>query len=166
MWVEKRHPAISSPLSLHNSSVGSSEKGTLKRKLRGTSIMEKNSSSYMILYFIRLVGNLYMLYFCVYNDFLSTEADCQGLSCWRYVTLQIHPPGVGTPKLAADTHPWNPPTALLPWLGRCGTVLLTALVACHYTINFTAFLIPNAAFLSSCAGWDGLLHNREPNCCH
>lgn len=67
--------------------------------------MEKNSSSYMILYFIRLVGNLYMLYFCVYNDFLSTEADCQGLSCWRYVTLQIHLPGVGTPKLAADTHP-------------------------------------------------------------
>lgn len=74
MWVEKSHPAISSPLSLHNSSVGSSEKGTLKRKLRGTSIMEKNSSSYMILYFIRLVGNLYVLYFCVYNDFFINRS--------------------------------------------------------------------------------------------
>lgn len=35
--------------------------------------MEKNSSSYTVLYFIRLVGNLYMLYFCVYNDFYQQK---------------------------------------------------------------------------------------------
>jgi len=97
---------------------------------------------------IRLVYNLYVPCFCAYNDFyLQKQIVRTYLAGGRRLSVSTYP-SIGTSvwQLACSFVKPTHSSAVLAralWHHSCN---------CHYTINFTAFLIPNAAFLSFCTG--------------
>lgn len=120
-------------LSLHDSSIGTPEKGTLKGRQK---IPAAHRTALPPAW-----HNSYLLYFCVYNDFYR-----QNRTAWTCVAgdgqvdMERH--------LCIGTSMWQLAYSLVrPAHGSA--VLARALWhrSCHWhdTIHFSAFLIPNAA---------------------
>lgn len=147
-------PAISPPLPLHSSSVGRCEKGALKWK-------QKIPATHRTLLpmqhdFHEASGQPALASLLQVSWLLPTEADQRAClpgsrspcmpTCWCAHT-----------QLLTNVLP-RPACSPAPWLGHtCGLPLQN---------QFHCFSNSKMLSLSSWAGWDGLIRNREPNCCY
>lgn len=149
MWG-KSHPAIFSSKDIP-------EKGTLKRKSKVPAAPGAALPPVWHCLYWACVQPLHLPHVCVYDFCQQKRAVRTCLAGGRSLTLSTYLPiGTSIWQLACSFLKPNRGSAILV------RVLWHHFCNCHYTINFNAFLIPNAAFFSSVQGKMGSYTTGNP----